>query len=119
MDRRKTISLWVLRVLLSVAFLGAGFSKLTGAAPMVAIFTKIGADPWLRLLTGVIEVGSAIALFVPRLTFYAASLLALTMLAAVGFHLTVLGGNPAPPIVLAILAGVTAWLTRPSQQRVA
>ena len=114
-----TIGIWVLRVLLGLAFLGAGFAKLTGAPPMVAIFTKIGMDPWLRVLTGVIEVGSAICLFVPKLSFYAAVLLAITMVAAVGFHLTMLGGNPAAPIVLFVLAACLAWLTRSQRQRIA
>ncbi len=117
-SKSKTIGIWVLRVLLGLAFLGAGIAKLTGAPPMVAIFTKIGMDPWLRLLTGVIEVGSAICLLIPKLSFYAAVLLAITMLAAVGFHLTILGGNPAAPIVLFVLASCLAWLTRSQQQRV-
>jgi len=110
----KNIALWVLRVVLGLAFLGAGGAKLAGAPPMVAIFSKIGWGQGLRILTGALEVVGALGLFVPKFTTYAASLLALVMLGAIGFHLTTLGGNPAPPIVLLVLSGLTLWLSRPT-----
>ena len=110
----KNIALWVLRVVLGLAFLGAGGAKLAGAPPMVAIFSKIGWGQGFRVLTGALEVIGAVGLFVPKFTTYAASLLALVMLGAIGFHLTTLGGNPAPPIVLLALSGLTIWLSRPT-----
>jgi uncharacterized membrane protein YphA (DoxX/SURF4 family) len=113
-QRGKRIALWILKIALGLAFMAAGFSKLAGAPPMVAIFAKIGFGQWLRILTGFLEVAGAIGLFVPRYTFFAASLLATVMVGAVGFHLAMLGGNPTPPIVLLILALVTAWLSKPS-----
>ena len=51
-------------------------------------------------------------LLIPRLTFYGAALLLLLMVGAVTAHLTVLGGNPAPALILLVLNAVTAWLTR-------
>lgn len=113
-QRGRNIALWILKIALGLAFVAAGFSKLAGAPPMVAIFAKIGFGQWLRILTGALEVAGAIGLFVPRTTFFAASLLVAVMVGAVGFHLTLLGGNPTPPIVLLILALVTAWLSKPS-----
>ena len=38
----KMIALWVLRVVVGLAFLAAGGSKLAGAPAMVAMFAKIG-----------------------------------------------------------------------------
>lgn len=108
------IGLWVLRVLAALAFVGAGVSKLTGAPAMVAVFAAVGAGQWFRIVTGLLEVGGAVALFVPRVTFYAAVLLASVMVGAIGAHLTVLGGNPTPPIVLLLLTGTIAWLSRPT-----
>ncbi len=108
----KNIALWVLRVVLGLAFLGAGGAKLGGAPPMVAIFSKIGWGQGFRILTGDLEVIGALSLFVPKFTTYAASLLALVMLGAIGFHLTRLGGNPAVPIVLLALSGLTISLSR-------
>lgn len=107
-----TIALWVLRVVLGLAFLAAGGSKLTGARAMVAMFAKIGFGQWFRFLTGSLEVAGAIGLFVPRFTFYAAATLACVMVGAIGFHLTILGGNPAPPIFLLLLSSLTVWLSK-------
>lgn len=108
----KIIALWVLKVVVGLAFLAAGGSKLAGAPPMVAMFAKIGFGQWFRIFTGLLEVSGAIGLFVPRFAVYAASLLAIVMVGAVGFHLTILGGNPAPPIVLLLLASLIVWLSR-------
>lgn len=113
-QRGKIIALWILKIALGLAFVASGFSKLAGAPPMVAIFAKIGFGQWFRILTGLLEVAGAIGLLVPRFTFFAASLLAAVMVGAVGFHLTLLSGNPTPPIVLLILALATAWLSKRS-----
>ena len=108
----KMIALWVLRVFVGLAFLAAGGSKLAGAPAMVAMFAKIGFGQWFRILTGLLEVTGAIGLFVPRFTVYAASMLALAMVGAIGFHLTRLGGNPVPPMVLLLLAILIVWLSK-------
>ena len=115
----KMHALWVLRVVVGLAFLAAGGSKLAGAPPMIAMFAKIGFGQWFRILTGSLEVAGAIGLFVPRFTVYAASLLAVVMVGAIGFHLTTLGRNPVPPIVLLLLAILIVWLsTRTSRSEV-
>jgi putative oxidoreductase len=110
--RGRTIGLWALRVLLAAAFLAAGGSKLAGAPTMVEMFEKVGVGQWFRVVTGAIEVSGGILLLIPRLTFYGAGLLLLVMVGAVTAHLTVLGGNPAPALILLVLNAVTAWLTR-------
>jgi putative oxidoreductase len=114
-NKGTTIALWVLRIVLGLAFLAAGASKLTGAPAMVAMFAKIGFGQWFRILTGLLEVAGAIGLFVPRFAVYAASMLGVVMVGAIGFHLTILGGNPAPPIVLLLLATLIVWLSNRSQ----
>lgn len=90
------IALWVLRVVVGLAFLAAGGSKLAGAPAMVAMFAKIGFGQWFRILTGLLEVAGAIGLFVPRFAVYAASMLAVVMVGAIGFHLTTPGWKPCP-----------------------
>ena len=111
-SKGRTIGLWVLRVLLGAAFLAAGGAKLSGAPAMVAMFEKIGVGQWFRIVTGVLEVGGAILLLIPRLTFYGAALLLAVMVCAVTVHLTLLGGSPAPALTLLVLNAMTAWLTR-------
>ena len=54
-----------IKVLLSLAFLGAGLSKLAGVEMMVETFGVIGLGQWFRYLTGLIEVGSVVLLWVP------------------------------------------------------
>jgi uncharacterized membrane protein YphA (DoxX/SURF4 family) len=107
--KAKSIALWILQVLVAFAFLGAGFGKLSGQPMMVEMFDKLGLGQWFRYLTGAIEVGSAILLLVPRLTFAGAGLLVCTMTGAVIAHLLKLGGSPVPPLVLLALSGVIAW----------
>ena len=108
----KMITLWLLRVVVGLAFLAAGGSKLAGAPAMVAMFAKIGFGQWFRILTGLLEVTAAIGLFIPRYTLYAAATLAFVMASAIGFHLTILGGNPLPPFVLLLLTSLIAWLSK-------
>jgi putative oxidoreductase len=108
----RMIALWVLRVVVGLAFLAAGGSKLAGAPAMVAMFAKIGFGQWFRILTGLLEVTAAIGLFIPSYTLYAAATLAVVMASAIGFHLTILGGTPLPPIVLLLLTSLIAWLSK-------
>ena len=112
-SKSRVIVLWLLRALVAFAFLAAGSSKLAAAPAMVEMFATIGVGQWLRIVTGVFEVGGAIGLLVPGLTFYAALLLMTVMVGAIGSHLTILGGSPAPPAVLLLLSATIAWLTRP------
>jgi hypothetical protein len=58
-----------------------------------------------------LEVTAAIGLFIPRYTLYAAATLAVVMASAIGFHFTILGGNPLPPFVLLLLTSLIAWLS--------
>ena len=108
----RTIGLWILRVILGVAFLAAGGAKLAGAQAMVDVFAKVGVGQWFRIVTGLLEVSGALLLLVPRFTLYGAVLLLAVMTGAVTAHLTVVGGNPAPAVLLLVLSALTAWLTR-------
>jgi len=111
-SKSKVIGVWTLKVLLALAFLAAGGSKVAGVPAMVVVFTKIGFGQWFRILTGLLEMAGAIGLLVPRFAFYAAVLLTVVMIGAIGFHLTSLGGNPTPPVVLLALSALTAWLIK-------
>jgi putative oxidoreductase len=108
----RTVGLWVLRGLLGVALLAAGGAKLAGVQAMVEIFDKVGFGQWFRIVTGLLEVSGGILLLIPRLTFFGAALLLPVTVGAVTAHLTVLGGNPVPALILLLLIAVTAWLTR-------
>ncbi len=108
-SKAKNIALWVLQGFVALAFLGAGFSKLSGQPMMVEIFTHIGIGQWFRYLTGGIEVIAAILLLIPKTIPVGALLLVGTMAGAVLTHLFVIGGSPVPPAVLLVLSGVILW----------
>jgi uncharacterized membrane protein YphA (DoxX/SURF4 family) len=110
--RSANVALWVLQILAAAAFLAAGGSKLAGVQQMVDVFEKVGIGQWFRYVTGLLEVGGAIGLLIPRYTFYAAALLAAVMVGAVISHLTVLGGSPAAPVVLLLITGTVAFFRR-------
>ena len=107
-----TIALWVAQIAAAGMFLLAGGSKLAGAPAMVQLFDAIGIGQWFRFLTGTIEVVSAIMLLVPSLAFFGAVVLVPTMIGAVFTHLFIVGGNPAPAIVLLAAVAVIAWARR-------
>lgn len=100
---------WGVRIVLALAFLAAGGSKLAGAAAMVEVFDKIGAGQGFRLVVGVIEVFGALLLLMPRTGLAGALWLGGTMVGAVGTHLFVIGGSPLPAIVLGLLCTFVAW----------
>ncbi|MET3178191.1 UNVERIFIED_ORG: putative membrane protein YphA (DoxX/SURF4 family) [Variovorax guangxiensis] len=107
---------WGVRILLALAFGAAGAAKLAGAQQMVQVFDAIGFGQWFRYLTGLVEVGGALLLLVPATGFLGGLLLAATMVCAVATHLVLIGGNPAPAVVLALLSGFVAWRLRPLPQ---
>jgi putative oxidoreductase len=79
--RSGVIALWVVQIGLAGMFLLAGGSKLLGAPAMVALFNAIGIGQWFRYVTGLIEVGSALALLVPSIAVFGALALVPTMIA--------------------------------------
>lgn len=104
---------WGVRIVLALAFGAAGAAKLAGLPQMVQVFDAIGAGQWFRYLTGLVEVGGAVLLLVPVTGFLGGLLLAATMACAVATHLVLIGGNPAPAVVLALLSAFVAWRLRP------
>ncbi len=101
-----------LRVLLTLAFVAAGGAKLLGVEKMVESFAAIGLGQWFRYLTGVIEVGGAVLLWLPRRQVLAAALLGATMVGAVLAHLLVLGPSAVPAVVLGLICVAVIYLHR-------
>jgi uncharacterized membrane protein YphA (DoxX/SURF4 family) len=115
-SRERTIAISVLRFLLGFIFLGIGAAKLAGVQQLVQFFAAIGWGQWFRFVTGVLDVAGAVLVFVPRLSFYGALLLVLTVGTATLICLTILHQNPAVPLTLTLLAATEAWLTRSKRQ---
>ncbi len=106
MSNVQKYGLLAVKAVLTLAFVAAGAAKLIGAEMMVATFEAIGWGQWFRYLTGLIEIGAAVLLWVPGRQAIGAFLLTATMICAVGFHLLVLGPSAVPAAVLGALAAL-------------
>jgi putative oxidoreductase len=112
LGRTGRIALWTVQIALAGMFLLAGSSKLLGAPEMVGLFDAIGIGQWFRYFTGLIEVGSALALLVPALAVFGALALGTTMACAVATHLFIVGGSPAMPAILLLGSAAVVWARR-------
>jgi uncharacterized membrane protein YphA (DoxX/SURF4 family) len=110
--RSGVIALWVVQIALAGMFLLAGGSKLLGVPAMVALFNTIGMGQWFRYVTGLIEVGSALALLVPSIAVFGALALVPTMIGAVATELFIVGDSAIPPAVLLLGAVGVVWARR-------
>ncbi len=100
------------RAVLTLAFVAAGGAKLIGVDMMVGTFEAIGLGQWFRYLTGIIEVGGAILLWMPNKQVYGAASLGGTMVGAVLAHWIVLGPSAVPAIVLGLMCAAVLYLYR-------
>jgi putative oxidoreductase len=82
---------WVLRITAAIILLQTLFFKFTAAPESVYIFTKVGAEPWGRIGSGVVELIAAILILTPRFTWLGSLLAIAVMAGAIISHLTVLG----------------------------
>jgi putative oxidoreductase len=102
-------SLWVVQVFGAILFFIAGFAKLSGDEQMVQMFTAVGLGQWFRHVTGLIEVASAILLLIPALSGIIALLAVPMMIGVILTQVLIIGGSPALPIGLLIIASIVAW----------
>ena len=86
-----TVLSWVLRIMGAIILLQTLFFKFTAAAESVFIFTKVGAEPWGRIGSGVVELIAAILILTPRFTWLGSLLAMGVMAGAILCHLTLLG----------------------------
>lgn len=103
---------WICRISAAIILLQTLFFKFTTAPESVYIFTKVGAEPWGRIASGVVELFAAILLLTPRFVWAGAFLALGVMTGAIVSHLTVLGievqGDKGLLFFLAIAVFVTS-----------
>ena len=105
---------WLLRLTAAIILLQTLFFKFTAAPESVYIFTKVGAEPWGRLGSGIVELIAAALLLTPRFDWLG-SLIALGVMAgAIVSHLTVLGievqGDKGLLFALALIVFVSSGI---------
>ena len=87
----KNAVIWLLRIVAAVILLQTLYFKFTGHPESVALFTKLGVEPWGRIGTGVIELVAGILLLLPATVFIGAFLGIGLMSGAILSHLTIIG----------------------------
>jgi putative oxidoreductase len=110
--RAALVALWLTQGGLAALFLMAGGSKLAGVPAMVSLFAAVGLGQWFRYVTGVIEVGSGIALLVPSGAIFGAMLLVPTMVGAIVTNVFIVHASPAMPILLLFGTAAVVWARR-------
>ena len=118
------IALWIVQILLSATLIWAASMKLFQPVGKVAAMWPWAGQVSNSLLkfTGIIDLLGALGLVLPMLlkikpwlTFFAALGIIILMVVASIFHISRgEGGQIAPNVIFALMAGFIAWGRRPS-----
>ncbi len=107
----------MLRLIAALILMQTLYFKFTAHPESVALFIKLGIEPWGRIGTGVIELMAAILLLIPASAFVGAVLGIGLMAGAILSHLTILGVESAGDggqlfilaVVVMICSAITIW----------
>lgn len=89
--RKTNFVSWLLQLVVAGILLQTLFFKFTGAEESVYIFTQLGADPWGRIGSSIVELIASVLLLIPRTVTLGAILSLGTISGAILSHLTKLG----------------------------
>lgn len=82
---------WIARLVAAIIMLQTLYFKFTGSEESKYIFSKLGAEPWGRLGSGILELIASVLLLIPNTTVYGALLGLGLMTGAIISHLAILG----------------------------
>lgn len=91
MHDSRSIITWALRLTIAGILLQTLFFKFSGAAESVYIFSRLGAEPWGRLASGLAELLASLLVLVPATSVLGAIFSMAIMAGAISSHLLVLG----------------------------
>ena len=91
LTKAQRIISWVLQIAVAIILFQTLFFKFTGAEESKYIFTTIGAEPWGRIASGVLELIAVILLLIPSTVTLGALLALAAASGAIMSHLTKLG----------------------------
>ena len=91
LTRTQTVISWVLQLVVAVILFQTLFFKFTGAEESKYIFTTVGAEPWGRIGSGILELVAVILLLIPSTVTLGAILALGAASGAILSHLTRLG----------------------------
>jgi len=87
----KNYILWALQIIAAFILLQTLYFKFTAQPESIYIFSKIGAEPYGRIGSGIVEMIAGILLLIPRTAWVGAFIAAGVMVGALASHLTILG----------------------------
>jgi uncharacterized membrane protein YphA (DoxX/SURF4 family) len=82
---------WAAQIIAAIILAQTLFFKFTAAPESVALFTKLGVEPFGRIGAGMMELITVILLLIPRKAWLGAIFGIMTMGGAIMAHLTVIG----------------------------
>jgi uncharacterized membrane protein YphA (DoxX/SURF4 family) len=91
LSKKQNLLSWILRIVVAVLLLQTLFFKFSGAAESVFIFSQLGAEPWGRIGSGVIELIASVLILIPRTVVLGALLCIGTIAGAILAHMFKLG----------------------------
>jgi putative oxidoreductase len=91
MQKTTRIIDWLFRIAIAVILLQTLYFKFSGHPESVALFSKLGVEPWGRIGTGVIELIAGILILIPATALIGAGLSLGLMAGAIASHLFVIG----------------------------
>jgi hypothetical protein len=91
LSKGQNVASWVLQLTAAVILLQTLYFKFSGAEESVYIFTTVGAEPWGRIGSGILELVAALLLLVPATAALGGAMAAGLMAGAIMSHLTILG----------------------------
>lgn len=121
MSAKNIVSI-ALRVLAAIIMLQTLYFKFTAQPESVYIFSKVGIEPWGRIITGIAELVASVLLLVPATVVIGALMGIGIMLGALATHLFILGievqgdGNQLFLYALLVLLACVALLFLHAQQ---
>jgi uncharacterized membrane protein YphA (DoxX/SURF4 family) len=89
--KTKNIISWVAQTVAAIILLQTLWFKFTGAEESIYIFSKLGAEPYGRIGSGIIELMAGVLLLTSRFNWLGALIGLGTMAGAIVSHLTLLG----------------------------
>ena len=88
---KNNVFIWVIKLVAVIILVQTLYFKFTGAEESVYIFSTLGAEPYGRIGSGIVELIASILILIPRTTLLGALMGLGTMTGAILSHLVFLG----------------------------
>ena len=120
MKKTQTLATWIAQIVAAVILAQTLFFKFSGAEEAVALFTKLGVEPYGRIGLGIVELVTVVLLLVPRTAALGGLVTVGLMVGAVASHLGPIGievnGDGGALFAMALVTfaagAVTTWIRR-------